>query len=45
MLNYFIRYAVSNDKKLGLEDLKVMMEKLNVPQTHLGTHKNDNTLC
>jgi Ca2+-binding EF-hand superfamily protein len=30
------RYDVNNDKKLDLDELKVMMEKLQVPQTHLG---------
>ena len=32
----FYRYDVNNDKKLDLEELKVMMEKLQIPQTHLG---------
>jgi Ca2+-binding EF-hand superfamily protein len=27
---------VNNDRKLDLEELKVMMEKLQAPQTHLG---------
>lgn len=31
----FKKYDVNNDKKLDLEELKVMMEKLQVPQTHL----------
>ena len=30
------RYDVNQDRKLDLEELKVMMEKLKVPQTHLG---------
>lgn len=30
------RYDFNNDKKLDLEELKFMMEKLQVPQTHLG---------
>ena len=32
----FSRYDVNNDKKLDLEELKVMMEKLQIPQPHLG---------
>jgi len=32
----FKTYDVNLDKKLDLEELKVMMEKLQVPQTHLG---------
>lgn len=31
-----VRYDVNMDKKLDVEELKVMMEKLQVPQTHLG---------
>lgn len=31
-----LRYDSNNDKKLDLEELKIMMEKLKVPQTHLG---------
>jgi hypothetical protein len=27
---------LNNDKKLDIEELKTMMEKLKVPQTHLG---------
>ena len=30
------RYDVNSDKKLDIDELKVMMEKLGVPQTHLG---------
>lgn len=30
------RYDEDQDKYLGLSDLKLMMEKLGVPQTHLG---------
>ena len=29
------RYDVNNDRKLDLEELKVMMERLGVPQTHI----------
>ncbi len=32
----FKLYDVNLDKKLDIEELKVMMEKLHVPQTHLG---------
>ncbi|RNA06781.1 EF-hand domain-containing D2 [Brachionus plicatilis] len=32
----FKKYDFNNDKKLDLEELKFMMEKLQVPQTHLG---------
>lgn len=32
----FKKYDVNQDRKLDLEELKVMMEKLKVPQTHLG---------
>lgn len=32
----FKKYDVNMDKKLDVEELKVMMEKLQVPQTHLG---------
>lgn len=32
----FRKYDVNNDKKLDLEELKFMMEKLKVPQTHIG---------
>jgi len=32
----FRTYDVNNDKKLDVEELKVMMEKLKAPQTHLG---------
>jgi len=32
----FKSYDVNNDKKLDVEELKAMMEKLKVPQTHLG---------
>ena len=31
-----LRYDFNNDKKLDLQELKFMMEKLQVPQTHLG---------
>lgn len=31
----FKKYDVNNAKKLDIEDLKLMMEKLTVPQTHL----------
>lgn len=30
-----IRYDVNGDRKLCLEELKIMMQKLQVPQTHL----------
>ena len=37
VINRFLcRYDVNLDKKLDIEELKVMMEKLGVPQTHLG---------
>lgn len=32
----YCRYDEDQDKYLGLSDLKLMMEKLGVPQTHLG---------
>ena len=31
-----LRYDVNNDKKLDIDELKVMMERLGAPQTHLG---------
>lgn len=31
----FKKYDINGDKRLDLEELKVMMEKLKVPQTHL----------
>ena len=34
-LHYF-RFNVSGSGKLSLEELKMMMEKLGAPQTHLG---------
>lgn len=33
------RYDVGNDKFIDLQELKVMMEKLGAPQTHLGLKK------
>ena len=35
-MTIFFRYDSNNDKKLDLDELKIMMEKLKVPQTHLG---------
>lgn len=32
----FKKYDVNNDSRLDLDELKVMMEKLQAPQTHLG---------
>jgi hypothetical protein len=32
----FKKYDVNQDRKLDLDELKVMMEKLHAPQTHLG---------
>jgi Ca2+-binding EF-hand superfamily protein len=35
LISFYI-LKVNNDKKLDIEELKIMMEKLQVPQTHLG---------
>ena len=35
-VSLFLRYNVSGSGRLSLEELKVMMEKLGAPQTHLG---------
>ena len=32
----FYRYNASGTGKLSIEELKIMMEKLGAPQTHLG---------
>ena len=33
---FFCSFNISNTGRLSLEELKIMMEKLGAPQTHLG---------
>jgi Ca2+-binding EF-hand superfamily protein len=33
--SYFERYDTDRDKSLNFDELKLMMEKLGIPQTHL----------
>ena len=35
-IDWFFRFNVSDTGRLTLEELKIMMEKLGAPQTHLG---------
>lgn len=36
MLTLLFRYDVNNDKYLDMMEMKLMMEKLGAPQTHVG---------